>query len=52
MASNLPGRLLLLSDKFFNHTLNSDELSEYKSLIELTNAMMRIHRFKHQKKLK
>ena len=48
MTSNLHERLTQLNDKLANNDMNTQELLEYKQLLELSNAIFRVHQLKQQ----
>ena len=48
MLPFLPERLSELSTKIINRNINPVELDEYKSLLELANAIMEVHKMRAQ----
>ncbi|WP_448547851.1 hypothetical protein [Thalassotalea fusca] len=48
MTSNLHERLTLLNEKLAVQEITQEELVEYKQLLELSNAIFRVHQLKHQ----
>lgn len=44
----LPDRLSQLSTKIINRSINAAELNEYKSLLELSIAIMKVHKMRAQ----
>lgn len=49
MSEFLPKRLAILNNKVLNRNIEPSELKEYKSLLELANAIMRAHEMKNKK---
>ncbi len=49
MSEFLPKRLAILNNKVLNRNIEPSELKEYKSLLELANAIMRAHEMKNNK---
>jgi hypothetical protein len=49
MSILLPERLAQLSEKFLDKNIDNSELEEYKSLLELANAVMKAHTMKNNK---
>jgi len=49
MSEFLPKRLAILNNKVLNRNIEPSELKEYKSLLELANAVMRAHEMKNNK---
>jgi len=46
MTSLLLKRLMQLSKKLINGSINNQELEEYKSLLELANAIVKVRKYK------
>ncbi len=47
MSGYLPERLAQLNKKIISGQVEPSELLEYKSLLELSSAIMRAHKVKH-----
>ncbi|NQY50723.1 MAG: hypothetical protein HRT50_16800 [Colwellia sp.] len=48
MLPLLPDRISQLGKKLINGSINIVELDEYKSLLELANAIMKVHKMRAQ----
>ena len=46
MKENLHDRLTLLNEKLSNNDITPEELIEYKQLLELSNAIFRVHQIR------